>query len=63
MYFNNTFLPEFNVRPKPELENAPIQVRSDRLSKYSEQGKPLVGDDMDLFVLEMAAEIAQAYWI
>ncbi|SPD74737.1 Threonine synthase [uncultured Desulfobacterium sp.] len=58
MYFNNTFSPEFHVRPKPELKNAPIQVRPQRLSKFPEQGKPLTGDDMDLFVREMAAEIA-----
>ncbi len=58
MYFNNSFSPEFNVRPRPELKNAPIQVRPANISKYPEQGKPLIGGDMDVFIRGMAAEIA-----
>ncbi len=59
MYFNDTFDPEFNVRPKPELKNAPVQVRSKNLSNYPAQGKPLSKDEMQTFVQEMAAEIAR----
>ena len=58
MYFTNSFGPEFNVNPRPELKNAPIQVRSENLSKYPAQGKPLSETDMQVFVREMAAEIA-----
>jgi threonine synthase len=58
MYFTDNFGPEFNVKPKPELKNAPIQVRSDNLSKYPEQGKPLSEADMQVFIQEMAKEIA-----
>ena len=58
MYFTNSFGPEFNVKPRPELKNAPIQVRSKNLSRYPAQGKPLSETDMQVFVREMAAEIA-----
>ena len=58
MYFNDNFGPEFNVKPKPELKNAPIQVRSKNLSIYPAQGKPLPEKDMQVFIREMAAEIA-----
>jgi threonine synthase len=58
MYFTNSFGPEFNVKPRPELKNAPIQVRSENLSRYPAQGKPLSETDMQVFVREMAAEIA-----
>lgn len=59
MYFTNSFSPEFNVRPKPELKNAPVQIRSDNLSRYPAQGRPLSGSDMQVFIREMAAEIAR----
>ncbi len=58
MYFNNNFPAEFGVSPKPELKNAPIQVRSKNLQKYPAQGKPLEGDEMNAFIREMATEIA-----
>ncbi|MDY6972997.1 MAG: threonine synthase [Thermodesulfobacteriota bacterium] len=59
MYFNNGFDPEFNVKPKPELRNAPIQVRPKNLSKYPAQGAPLSGKDMQTFTREMGTEIAR----
>ena len=59
MYFNNGFDPEFNVRPKSELRNAPVQVRPENLSRYPAQGKPLSGKDMQIFVHEMGTEIAR----
>jgi len=58
MYFTNSFGPEFNVSPRPELKNAPIQVRSEKLSKYPSQGKPLTGETMQTYIIEMAKEIA-----
>jgi threonine synthase len=58
MYFTDSFGPEFKVQPKSELKNAPIQVRTENLSTYPSQGKPLSGNDMQIFIREMAAEIA-----
>ncbi len=59
MYFSDSFGPEFDVTPRPELKNAPVQVRAENLSKYPEQGKPLSGSHMETFIREMAAEIAK----
>ena len=58
MYFQDSFDPQFNVRPKRELKNAPIDVRPHKLSKFPGPGKPLSGQDMKDFVREMAEEIA-----
>ena len=58
MYFTDSFDPEFKVIPKSELRNAPIQLRPERLSTYPSKGKPLFGADLQVFVHEMAAEIA-----
>lgn len=59
MYFNNSFEPEFNVIPKPELINAPVQVQPENVIRFPAQGRPLSGDDMRFFVNETAAEIAK----
>jgi len=59
MYFNDGFPPEFDVKPRPELKNAPTDVRPPKLQVYPSPGKPLSGDDMKVFVREMAAEIAE----
>jgi threonine synthase len=59
MYFNNSFDPGFNVRPKPELKNAPVMVKPEKIRKYPEPGKPLQGDDMKDFIREMTFEIAK----
>jgi hypothetical protein len=59
MYFNDSFSPEFGVIPRPELKNAPVEVRPEGLSKYPSQGIPLKGEDEEVFVHEMAAEIAR----
>ncbi len=58
MYFNNSFSPDFNVTPKPELKNAPILVRPENISVYPAQGKPLSGEEMQAFIHETAAGIA-----
>ncbi|MBW1798084.1 MAG: threonine synthase, partial [Deltaproteobacteria bacterium] len=59
MYFSNTFDPEFNVRPREELKNAPIMVKPENIRKYPEPGKPLQGDDMKVFIRQMTVEIAK----
>ncbi len=59
MYFNDSFSPEFRVNPRQELKNAPIEVRPEGLTKFPSQGMPLKGKDEEVFVREMAAEIAR----
>jgi threonine synthase len=58
MYFQDSFEPEFNIKSRPELKNAPAWVRPKGLSKYPEPGKPLQGKDMQEFTREMIKEIA-----
>ena len=43
MYFNDGFPPEFGVKPRPELKNAPTDVRPPNLRVYPAPGKPLSG--------------------
>jgi threonine synthase len=59
MYFQDSFAPDFNVKPRSELKNTPILVAPDNLKKFPEQGKPLQGEDMKQFIHETAAEIAR----
>ena len=59
MYFQDSFAPEFNVRPRPELQNAPKLLRPKGLTKYPEPAKPLQGEDMNEFIREMTKEIAR----
>ncbi|MBN1832637.1 MAG: threonine synthase [Deltaproteobacteria bacterium] len=58
MYFQDSFEPEFNIKPRPELKNAPTWIRPKDLRKYPEPGQPLQGEDMQAFVREMTKEIA-----
>lgn len=60
MYFNNSFDPGFDIKPKPELRNTPFQVRPQGPLRYPAQGKPLSEKDMKNFVNVMAAEIAKS---
>lgn len=59
MYFNDSFSPEFNIRPRPELRNAPILVKPKGVKKFPKPGMPLKGKDMKRFVEAMASEIAK----
>jgi len=59
MYFNNTFDPRFNVSPKLELTNAPVLVNPETIPKYPAPGRPLSGENMDIFIREMSKEIAR----
>jgi threonine synthase len=58
MYFNDDFSPEYGVKPRKELKNAPILVRPKGLKKYPEPGRPLKGQDMKRFIQVMSSEIA-----
>lgn len=59
MYFNDCFGPEFNVRSRPELTNAPQLIRPESIQKFPEPGKPLEGENMKRFVEVMSREIAE----
>ncbi|MGD2126701.1 MAG: threonine synthase [Desulfobacteraceae bacterium] len=59
MYFQDSFDPEFKIRPRSELKNAPILVQPKNLKKFPQPGKPLQGDDMKQFIDKMVAEIAR----
>ena len=59
MYFNDSFGPEFNVKPRSELKNAPRLVKAETIKKYPEQGKPLHGEDLKQFIHETSLEIAK----
>jgi len=59
MYFQDRFDPEFHVKPRSELQNAPVYVHPETLSRFPEPGRPLSGEDMKTFVREMAAEIVK----
>ena len=59
MYFEDSFPPEYEVTPKPELINAPELIRPADLEAVPEPGQPLSGEKLDTFVARMAKEIAQ----
>jgi len=59
MYFSDGFPPEFEVRPKAELRNAPVAIVPPDLDILPEPGKPLHGEDLERFVRQSAREIAR----
>ncbi len=59
MYFANSFPPEYEVRPNPELINAPSLVRPADLKAVPEPGRPLSGEPLEAFVARISEEIAQ----
>jgi threonine synthase len=59
MYFNDDFNPEYGVKPRKELKNAPILVRPKGLKKYPEPGRPLKGQAMKRFIQVVSSEIAR----
>jgi threonine synthase len=59
MYFNDSFGPDYNVRPRSELKNAPRLMKAKKIDKYPEHGKPLHGEDLKQFIHETSLEIAK----
>jgi threonine synthase len=59
MYFQDSFPPEFRVKPRQELKNAPFLVKASNLDEFPEPGRPLQGEAMKRFVDRTAAEIAR----
>lgn len=58
MYFDNCFPPEFEIVPRAELANAPVDLRPQTDVKIPQPGKPLYGDDLDQFVQQVTDDIA-----
>jgi threonine synthase len=58
LYFEDRFPPAFNVKPKSELQNAPVLVSPEDLEHLPEDGKPLTGEHFQHFVNRIAQEIA-----
>lgn len=59
MYFNDAFDPQFHITPRPELQNAPIEVKPEGLDTFPAPDKLLHGEEIDKFVKETAKEIAR----
>ncbi|MEW6668043.1 MAG: threonine synthase [Thermodesulfobacteriota bacterium] len=59
MYFQDGFGPEFGIRARPELKNAPVLIRPEGIRRFPSAGKPLAGQEMTQFVEKTAAEIAR----
>ncbi len=57
MYFEDSFPPDFGVKPKKELVNAPQEVMAG--DKHPAPGRPLEGEEFARFVEATALEIAR----
>ena len=58
MYFDRQFPAEYDIKPDPDLINAPLYVHPDDLEHIPAPGKPLTGKDFEAFVGRMSEEIA-----
>jgi threonine synthase len=58
-YFEKSLPEEFKISSNPELVNAPVYIHPESLSIVPAPGKPLQGDDFDLFVEQTSKEIAK----
>jgi threonine synthase len=58
MYFEKRFPEEFQISSNPDLVNAPVYVHPKGLAKIPAPGKPLKGEDFELFVKLVSEEIA-----
>lgn len=58
MYFSDSFPPEYEVSPRPELQNRPSLIHPDDLTAVPRPGKPLSGKALEQFVKRVAEEIA-----
>lgn len=58
MYFENTFPPGYEVLPDKSLINFPVLIHPEGLDKVPAPGKPLAGNDFNIFVKRVSDEIA-----
>ncbi len=59
MYFEDSFPPEYEVSPRPELVNLPQEVEALPADELPAPGKPLQGKALERFVAATAREIAR----
>ena len=59
MYFSDGFGPEFEIKPREDLKNAPRMVKPRNVSTYPKPGRPLPPEEMKRFVREVASEIGR----
>jgi len=59
MYFEDSFPPEFGIKPRRDLINSPQLVRAKGLERLPEPGRPLEGEEMNEFVRLTALDIAK----
>jgi len=60
LYFQDQFPPEFQIKPKSALQNAPVIVSPKDIDRLPEAGNPLEGEDFKRFVDRVAHDIALA---
>ena len=60
MYFNNSFPPEFEIKPLPELVNTPVYIHPQDLKNVPGPGRPLDQKELKIFVQRISDEIASA---
>ena len=58
MYFEQQFPPEFNIKPDPDLINAPVYVHPKDLKVVPTPGKPLKDIAFKTFVRRISEDIA-----
>ncbi len=58
MYFENKFPAGYDVLPDKTLINLPVLIHPEDLDKVPAPGKPLAGNDFDVFVKRISQEIA-----
>ena len=58
MYFENKFPPGYEVLPDKSLINFPVLIHPQDLDKVPAPGKPLAGNDFNIFVKRVSEEIA-----
>ncbi len=58
MYFENRFPAEYEVLPDKSLINFPVLIHPEGLDKVPAPGKPLAGNDFNIFVTRISEEIA-----
>jgi hypothetical protein len=60
LYFGDHFPPEYHVKPKAALKNAPALISPKGLDRLPEAGYPLEDEDLKRFVDCVADDIASA---
>ncbi len=58
MYFENTFPSGYEILPDKSLINFPVLIHPEDLDKVPGPGKPLAGNDFNIFVKRVSNEIA-----